>query len=468
MHRFFFSLLILSLLFGCVEKKGANKETNSGANADSSLLSDGHLLSGWNVQIGAFSEKEAAENLKSVLGRSNFPAYIISNESTDQTQLYRVRIGPFPTEGEANDLIKKVRPLGYRDAFVIFEDSGMIVPADSALVTTARDSLQRKQITSGGVASHPAWSPTGHEIAFYDDEKMGIFTVGSGGGAASRIVESNKQRRVLQVFAWSQSALRMAFVAEEVNAHWELVENLYVVNKDGRSLRRVLEQNRFGYKIANLKWSPDGDYISFDAIYLSEDNDDLMQDVFILTLNESEDEDGEQGLAKLLEPTKGEELNWSVGWPNAHEFLFLSTHKRNSEGDVSYEIWRYDVAERKRKILHDEPMVNDCEQVELFSNDLIYTSFNQLLAVNLASRQIKSISLADLESYSSSNNTHFAVTADSRILLLKNESLWLTNFGGTQIEWINLPIHPNDFSVSPSGTRLCFEESGNLYTVKLP
>lgn len=468
MQRLLLSFMIVIVLVGCREKNGGNGETNSGNDADSTMLSDGRAPSGWSVQIGAFSERAAADNLRSDLTQSDFPTYVTSNENGDQALLFRVRIGPFPNEAEAAGIVKKVKPLGYRDAFVIFEDSGVGAAADSALIATAADSLQRKQITVGGVASHPEWSPTGYEIAFYDNEKMGIYTVGSGGGAASRIAESNKQRRILPAFAWSPSGRQMAFVAEEVNQRWELVENLYVANKDGRGMRKLLEQDRFGFKIANLQWSPNGDHIAFEAIYLNDDDDDLIQDVFILALNESKDGEGEQNLAKLLEPTKGEDLNWAAGWLNAHEFLFLSTHKRKSDGDVSYEIRSYDVAERKRRVWHDEPLVKNCEQVQLFENDLIYASSGQMRAVNLTSRQIKTISFADTETAASSDITHFAFTGDSRMLFLQNESLWIANFRGVKSATRNIPILMNDFSVSPAGTRLCFEAGGNLYTLKLP
>ncbi len=455
------AILMAGLLCGC-DGQNDSAQTTSAANPDS--LATAPQLSGWSVQLGAFSEKEKAESLLGRLANSSLPAYLSAAEKT-QPPLYRVRVGPFVNEQAASQIVQRVKALGYGDAFVVVEESAAL-PADSTLITEIPDSFQRKQLTFEGDVRHPRWSPTGREIAFFDASKNGIYTIGTAGGAVSRIIESNKQRQVLPIFAWSPSGKAVAFVAEEVNQRWEIAENLYLINKNGAGIRKLLEQDRFAFKIANLRWSPSEQFISFDAIYLSDDND-LIQDVFILALNEVENENEVSGLAKILEPTRGEGVNWSAGWRNDQEFLFLSSYGKPRPGKFSYEIWRYHPVEKKRKILHEGPLVNHCQQVELFSNYLIYSASAELFAVDLNSGKSKKIADDDRAGHFSSDILRFAVTQDARIILLKNETLWLRDLN--QPALVNsFPLTAQDFSVSPSGGRICFEENGQLFTIKLP
>lgn len=468
MLRLTLSFIFYFLLLSCGDKTDTQQTTT--ANSDSTRIANGRPISGWSAQIGAFSDKSAANLLRSRLLQSNFPTYLTTFKKADGALLYRVRVGPFASEKEAGDVIKKLHTLGYRDAFPIFEESGEMESApDSVFVPTEKDSLQRKQLTSDGSASHPAWSPTGREIAFFDHSKRGIFTVGTGGGPVSRIVESTQQRRILPVFAWSPSGRRMAFGVDEVNKRWELVENLYVVNKDGSGLRKLLEQDRFSFKIQNLRWSPDGAHIAFEANYKIEEYDDeLMKDVFILALNESEDErDSVRGLAKRIEPTRGRDVCWSIGWKTSQEFLFLSTYEKR-QGNFTYAIWCYNVAEKERQVLIDGPAVKNCQQVELYSNHVIYSTSGQLLAVNLASKQTKTVVAVKYETNLSSNLSHFAVASDSRLLFSRNQNLGLAHLTGGPRDFLLLPIFTKDFTVSPTGARVCFVNDGNLYTIKLP
>jgi dipeptidyl aminopeptidase/acylaminoacyl peptidase len=455
-------ILMANLLLSCGEQNDS-AQTSSDVGPDS-LSAAITPLSGWSVQLGAFSEKEKAQSLLAHLANSSLPAYLSAAEKT-QPPLYRVRVGPFVNEQAASQIVQRVKALGYRDAFVVVEESAAL-PADSTLIAKIPDSLQRKQLTFEGDARNPQWSPTGREIAFFDASKNGIYTIGTAGGAVSRIIESNKQRQVLPIFAWSPSGRTVAFVAEEVNQRWEIAENLYLVNKGGAGVRKLLEQDRFAFKIANLQWSPGGQFISFDAVYLSDDND-LIQDVFILALNEVENENEENGLAKILEPTRGEGANWSAGWRHDQEFLFLSSYGKPRPGKFSYEIWRYLPVEKKSKLLHEGPLINNCQQVALFSNYLLYSSFAELFAVDLNSGKSKKIVGGDRAGHFSSDILRFAVTKDARILLLKNESLWLGDLN--QPALVNsFPLTARDFSLSPSGGRICFEESGQLFTIKLP
>jgi dipeptidyl aminopeptidase/acylaminoacyl peptidase len=468
MRRLIFPLLLFSFLQGCGDKTDNESANAGGANPDSLSVANGQALSGWSVQVGAFSEKAAADNLRVTFIKYNLPSYLSSTLEGDHPGLHRVRIGPFSTEADADNFLPKVKDLGYPDAFVVAEQSADDTTAiDSLAATAGADTLNRKQLTFDGHASHPQWSPSGREIAFYDDAQNGIYTLGTGGGHISRIIESTKQRRILPVFAWSPSGRRMAFAAHEVNERWELVENLYIVNKNGSSLRKVVQQDRLAFKIKNLKWSPDEGHLAFEANYRIEDyDDDLVQDVFILALQESEsDARNRTDLAKILEPTRGADVSWAGGWQNDRDFLFLSMQGNRRDNKRSYEIWGYDVEDRKRMLLNGDPFVNNCSQVELSSNHLYYATLAQLVMVDMESAATRTIVSPPRSNGDASEIMRFELARDG-IVFLRNSNLSFASldfpFNSTDI-----PGRVSTFSVSPTGSRICYAENGNLFTTKI-
>jgi hypothetical protein len=55
----------------------------------------------YSVQVGAFGEAENAGNLVEKLGADGYRAYVVEPLPTDETPLYRVRVGPFHALDEA-------------------------------------------------------------------------------------------------------------------------------------------------------------------------------------------------------------------------------------------------------------------------------------------------------------------------------------------------------------------------------
>jgi DedD protein len=57
---------------------------------------------GFAVQVGAFADRRAADELVGVLQRERFRAYVVEGARGD-TAPYRVRVGPYPTREKASD-----------------------------------------------------------------------------------------------------------------------------------------------------------------------------------------------------------------------------------------------------------------------------------------------------------------------------------------------------------------------------
>jgi tetratricopeptide (TPR) repeat protein len=66
----------------------------------------------YSVQVGFFSSKENALNLSEELAKKDFPAYLEEEAASDKTS-YRVKIGKFKTQQEAEELGKKLSQAGY-------------------------------------------------------------------------------------------------------------------------------------------------------------------------------------------------------------------------------------------------------------------------------------------------------------------------------------------------------------------
>jgi cell division septation protein DedD len=107
-------------------KGGASGASSDRAAASSSAASGtdtepaGNAESGrkWSVQISAAPSKDTADNLLQQLKTNGHEGYIVQAEVKGQTY-YRVRVGHFAAQGEADSLRQLLaRDEGFRDAFL--------------------------------------------------------------------------------------------------------------------------------------------------------------------------------------------------------------------------------------------------------------------------------------------------------------------------------------------------------------
>jgi DedD protein len=67
---------------------------------------------GWAVQLGSFAQQANARRLAQEVGGKGFPTYLVPLRRSGRT-LYRVRVGPRETRGEAEELAGKLAAVGY-------------------------------------------------------------------------------------------------------------------------------------------------------------------------------------------------------------------------------------------------------------------------------------------------------------------------------------------------------------------
>ena len=73
------------------------------------------------LQVGAFTSRDNAENLRRQLERAEFKPVQVQVASQDQTSLYRVRIGPLSSVDASDNLAQRVAGYGIHNAFVTVE-----------------------------------------------------------------------------------------------------------------------------------------------------------------------------------------------------------------------------------------------------------------------------------------------------------------------------------------------------------
>ena len=71
------------------------------------------------VQLGVFSRKESAEALRQKLGQIG--QVEVSELTSGDRQLFRVRVGPVNSRVDANILVDDVLDNGHQDAFILEE-----------------------------------------------------------------------------------------------------------------------------------------------------------------------------------------------------------------------------------------------------------------------------------------------------------------------------------------------------------
>lgn len=63
----------------------------------------------WTVQVSSFRSRALADELRSRLTNKGFDAYLVMVESDDGRVRYRVRVGNYPTRGEAERTAERLR-----------------------------------------------------------------------------------------------------------------------------------------------------------------------------------------------------------------------------------------------------------------------------------------------------------------------------------------------------------------------
>jgi len=64
---------------------------------------DRPIAGSWYVQVAAVTDKPAASAYAAKLEKEGFPAILVEPLAKDRIPTYRVRVGPFPTKGEAEE-----------------------------------------------------------------------------------------------------------------------------------------------------------------------------------------------------------------------------------------------------------------------------------------------------------------------------------------------------------------------------
>jgi len=268
-RHFLMCTIFLIVCGNCSENKDSQ---NADTQTDSTHIDISHEESqAFSIQVTALKDKNNADNLSDVLRKSELPAYVLSGSSLSGDSLFRVKIGPYRTEYEAARILRNINALGYEKAFITTNGLASVDSLDADL-----DEKPRKiQLTFSGECIHPQWSPKGREIAFFKKENgsEGLYTIGTGGGNISKIIESEEKKPAITTqFSWAPSGEKIAFTAIEVNKNWEQIENLFLINKNGSGLEKLIDQTGLAYKISDLKWSEDGQRIALNANYGKKDS----------------------------------------------------------------------------------------------------------------------------------------------------------------------------------------------------
>lgn len=73
------------------------------------------------VQMGAFTQRDNAENLRQRLAQAHFAPLRLFVDHKDGTPLYRVRVGPLADVGDSDRIIRQAHDIGIDDAIVAID-----------------------------------------------------------------------------------------------------------------------------------------------------------------------------------------------------------------------------------------------------------------------------------------------------------------------------------------------------------
>ncbi|MFQ5752519.1 MAG: hypothetical protein ACE5HI_11025, partial [bacterium] len=150
----------------------------------------------------------------------------------------------------------------------------------------------------------------------------------------------------------------------------------------------------------------------------------------------------------------------------ATEYLFLATFgNMNHSFNFAYEVWRYDFDSKGRTVLLSGPAVKNCRIIELLpdKNIIVYNRGSQIITLDLSTGQENIV--FDSQSIENQPET-YAITQSNKIFFLNGNELWASDLKGEKSK-SGVQFDSHHFTLSPRGTKLCFEENGNLFTLKL-
>ena len=371
--------VIFFLAFGsCSENKGSQNVENQKDSTYVYIPSEQN--SGFSIQIAALRDKKNAEGLNKILRKSELSSYVLSDSTSSGDLFFKIRTGPYSTEHQASQALKNITELGYEGAFIITEAFASDDSAEAAMT----EQFPKIQLTQSGQSSHPQWSTKGREIAFFkkENDSEGLYTIGTGGGNISKIIESEEKRTITTKFCWGPSGEKIALVAIERNKNWDQIENLFLIKKNGTGIEKVTDQNGLAYTISDLKWSEDGQKIAFNANYGKKDSwSEFFQTVKIVNLDDPD--------IYITELAVVERINTLVGWRSNNELLFLAA--ADDIDAIGYEVWSYEVSTRNRQRVLNHPVVTEFRELAYLPNEnlLIYSSATaeKIMTLNLDSGQ---------------------------------------------------------------------------------
>jgi len=451
-------LLICSIFLVVLGNCSENKDSqNANYQHDSTYVAiSGEQRPAFSIQIAALRDKNNADHLRDVLRKSELPAYLLSYSTSSGDSLFKIRIGPYRTEYQAERALKSINELGYEKAFIT-DDSSSVNSFEADL----DEKTGKMQLTFSRECSHPKWSPKGREIAFFkkENDSEGLYTVGTGGGNISKIIESEEKRTITTTFSWAPTSEKIAFTAIEVNKNWDEIENLFLINKNGSGLKRLTDQTGIAYRVSDLKWSPDSRRIALNANYGKRDSwSDYFQTVKIVNLDEPD--------SYLTELVVVERINFVLGWKSNDELLFLAAYDDIDE--LGYEIWSYQVSTQQRKRIFSHPLVPEFREIAYLGSEnlLIFTSVSadKITTIYLDSGQENL--LLESQVIGASGISTMNLSATNELYFLSNHSL-LKYDQNHHLLMSTIEINAENFTLSPIGSKICFAENGVLFTQKI-
>jgi len=465
MRNYLTNFILIFLLSACSQETETLPE--NGLNRTTAEDTTGTVDStAFVIQIAALKDSSNAQNLKKVLLQSNLPATVVSAPGLADGVIYRIQVGPYATEAQTREMLPKVRRLGFEDAFL--KKSVLTTTVDST--KQIAQEMEKKQLTFEGTSRRPQWSPTGREIAFYKQENgvSGLYAIGTGGGPISKIVESEPHLSVTDRFAWSSSGKQIAFVAEEITRDFEKVETLYIVNKNGRDLHKIASQKSFRFTITDLNWSPDENYIAFNANYGTRDSgvEAFRKALVTTTSGKSEDDMTPQPLSEAI-------TSQIVDWKSENEILILEQSQKRGQGRHGVELRYFDLRQMHSSLATEGRYLGNVHTLKLLPNQkfVVYMSmenfakgsddvFCKIAVLHLESGADNVLFEAELRNR---NRPEIRLTQDNRIVFLVERQLWICEPSGKRAI-LELHQQPSDFTVSPRGRKVCLVVAGLLFS----
>jgi Tol biopolymer transport system component len=473
--------VLILLAFGCGDRPDP-PEASSPAPADRSERVEGQTAAKADtivVQVASYRSANNAARERRKLIRRGLKAYVERAEIPDQGVWFRLRVGPFFNKSAADSVLRVLKSSAYPDAYEVTvyhagEIAAVAVPADTqASVPAAEEAkLEEIRLTQVGSCRTPRWSPRGREIAFFAslEEGTGLFAVGTRGGPFLPLVVGRESMRPTPKYAWSPMAEQIAFVALEEIA-WgrrqRLVENLWLVSRQGGPARKVTRQERYPYEIQDLSWSLSGEWLAFNANFGGEDaHSDVIQEVRLVDVSSGE-------MSRVSDSRRN--TYWLVGWREEGDLLYLQTYEdMNHSLRFGYEIWAYDPRSEVRQKVLSGPVVRNVRKLVYLAaqNTLVYSRFatdtegriyiDALVRLDLSGGQERTIVQAERGERLSFD---FALSSAGNVAFIKEGTLWLTDLDGSDPQPLVEQVSEPEWS--PDGDDLVYVRDGELYRLKL-